>query len=122
MLDVLEIVKTRSLSFHLVTDFVRRAAGTTHRRRPSKRHITPGYHDAAHKVETSVLLIQGELDFIPIRQSEEFFRALFRQDKRVRLLRNAGEGHTISDRANVLDMWKQMEAWLPETMAPRKAP
>ena len=42
-------------------------------------------------------------------------------DKRVRLLRYAGEGHTISDRANVLDMWKQMEAWLKKTMAPRKS-
>ena len=76
----------------------------------------------AHKVETPLLLIQGELDFIPIQQSEEFFTALFRQDKRVRLLRYAGEGHTISDRANVLDMWQQMERWLAETMAPRKAP
>ncbi|HET8670782.1 MAG TPA: prolyl oligopeptidase family serine peptidase [Candidatus Saccharimonadales bacterium] len=76
----------------------------------------------AHKVETPLLLIQGDLDFIPIQQSEEFFTALFRQDKRVRLLRYAGEGHTISDRANVLDMWKQMEAWLTETIAPRKAP
>ena len=61
-------------------------------------------------------------DFIPIQQSEEFFTALFRQDKSVRLLRYAGEGHTISDRANVLEMWKQIEAWLAETMAPRKAP
>lgn len=75
----------------------------------------------AHKVETPVLLIQGELDFIPIQQSEEFFTALFRQEKRVRLLRYAGEGHTIADRANVLDMWKQMEVWLKETMAPRKS-
>jgi dipeptidyl aminopeptidase/acylaminoacyl peptidase len=72
----------------------------------------------AHKVETPLLLIQGELDFIPIQQSEEFFTALFRQDKRVRLLRYAGEGHTISDRANVLHMWKQMESWLAETMKP----
>jgi hypothetical protein len=46
---------------------------------------------------------------------------LFRQDKRVRLLRYAGEGHTISDRANVLDFWQRIEAWLKETMAPRKA-
>jgi dipeptidyl aminopeptidase/acylaminoacyl peptidase len=72
----------------------------------------------AHKVETPLLLIHGELDFIPIQQAEEFFTALFRQDKRVRLLRYAGEGHTISDHVNVLDMWQQMEAWLKETMVP----
>lgn len=72
----------------------------------------------AHKVETPLLLIHGELDFIPIQQSEEFFTALFRQDKRVRFLRYAGEGHTISDRANVLDLWQQIEKWLSETMPP----
>jgi len=70
----------------------------------------------AHKVETPLLLIHGELDFVPIQQAEEFFTALFRQDKRVRLLRYAGEGHTISDRANVLDLWQRMEKWLAETM------
>lgn len=70
----------------------------------------------ADKVETPLLLIHGELDFIPIQQSEEFFTALFRQDKRVRLLRYAGEGHTISNRANVLDLWERMEKWLAETM------
>jgi dipeptidyl aminopeptidase/acylaminoacyl peptidase len=73
----------------------------------------------AHKVETPLLLIHGDLDFIPIQQAEEFFTALFRQDKRVRLLRYAGEGHTIADRENVLDLWRRMETWLTETMSPR---
>lgn len=79
-------------------------------------------HSAIHradKVETPLLLIHGELDFIPIQQAEEFFTALFRQDKRVTFLRYAGEGHTISDRANVLDMWQRLERWLAETMSPR---
>ena len=75
-----------------------------------------------HKVETPVLLIHGELDFIPIQQAEEFFTALFRQDKRAQLLRYAGEGHTISDRANVLDLWRRIEKWLTETMTPRASP
>lgn len=75
-----------------------------------------------HKVETPLLLIHGELDFIPIQQAEEFFTALFRQDKRVQLLRYAGEGHTISDRANVLDLWRRMEKWLAETMSVRPSP
>ena len=76
----------------------------------------------AHKVETPLLLIHGELDFIPIQQSEEFFTALFRQDKRVRFLRYTGEGHTINARANVLHMWQQLEQWLKETMLPRSGP
>ncbi|HEU4931661.1 MAG TPA: prolyl oligopeptidase family serine peptidase, partial [Pyrinomonadaceae bacterium] len=74
----------------------------------------------ANKVETPLLLIHGELDFIPIQQAEEFYTALYRQDKRVTLLRYAGEGHTISDRANVLDMWQRIEKWLAETMPPKK--
>jgi len=74
-----------------------------------------------HQVETPLMLIHGELDFIPIQQAEEFFTALYRQDKRVTLLRYAGEGHTISDRANVLDMWQRIEKWLDETMSPRAA-
>ena len=73
----------------------------------------------APKVETPLLLIHGDLDFVPIQQAEEFFTALFRQDKRARLLRYAGEGHTIADRENVLDLWRRMEMWLTETMSPR---
>ena len=73
----------------------------------------------ADKVETPLLLIHGDLDFVPIQQAEEFFTALFRQDKRARLLRYAGEGHTIADRENVLDLWRRMEMWLTETMFPR---
>lgn len=73
----------------------------------------------AHKVETPLLLIHGELDFIPIQQAEEFFTALFRQDKRAQLLRYAGEGHTISDPANVLDLWRRIDTWLKETMPSR---
>lgn len=27
-----------------------------------------------------------------------------------------GEGHTISDRVNVLDLWTRVKKWLSETM------
>lgn len=87
---------------------------------PDRYRETSAIH-LAHKVETPLLLIHGELDFIPIQQAEEFFTALFRQDKRVKFLRYAGEGHTIADRANVLDLWQQFERWLRETMPPRSA-
>ncbi|NOT08229.1 MAG: S9 family peptidase [Gemmatimonadales bacterium] len=67
-------------------------------------------------VRTPVMLIHGDADFVPVQQAEEFFTALYRQDKKVRLVRYAGEGHTISARANVLDMWRRIEEWLRETM------
>jgi dipeptidyl aminopeptidase/acylaminoacyl peptidase len=71
------------------------------------------------RVNTPLMLVHGEIDFIPIQQAEEVFTALYRQDKRVRLVRYAGEEHTITARANVLDLWRQFDTWLRETMSPR---
>jgi dienelactone hydrolase len=73
---------------------------------------------SASSVRTPLLLVHGDQDFIPIQQAEEFFTALYRQDKRVKLARYAGEEHTISARGNVLDLWRRFEAWLRETMPP----
>ena len=70
----------------------------------------------ADKVQTPLMLVHGDLDFIPIQQAEEFFTALYRQDKRVTLLRYDGEGHGISNRANVLDLWQRLANWLAETL------
>ena len=75
---------------------------------------------SAGKVQTPLMLVHGDLDFIPIQQDEEFFSALYRQDKRATFLRYQGEWHTISNRVNVLDLWKRVTAWLAETMPPRK--
>ena len=69
------------------------------------------------KVETPVMLIQGNLDFVPIEQGEEYFTALYRQGIRAEFVRYVGEWHTISNRENVLDLWKRIDKWLKETMA-----
>jgi dipeptidyl aminopeptidase/acylaminoacyl peptidase len=71
----------------------------------------------AAKVETPVMLIHGDSDFVPVQQAEEFFTALYRQDKRALFVRYQGEGHTISSRANVLDLWGRIESWLSETFS-----
>jgi dipeptidyl aminopeptidase/acylaminoacyl peptidase len=86
---------------------------------------TKRYHEnspvlQADKVETPLMLIHGDLDFVPIQQSEEFFTALYRQDKRAALVRYQGEWHTIDNRSNVLDLWRRMNTWLAETTAPRR--
>jgi dipeptidyl aminopeptidase/acylaminoacyl peptidase len=73
---------------------------------------------SAGSVRTPLLLVHGDKDFIPIQQAEEFFTALYRQDKRVQLARYAGEAHTIAARGNVLDLWRRFDAWLRETMPP----
>jgi len=72
---------------------------------------------SANKVETPLMLIHGDLDFIPVQQAEEFFTALYRQDKRAKFVRYQGEWHTIANRENVLDLWERIADWLSETMA-----
>lgn len=71
------------------------------------------------RVETPLMIVQGENDFISVQQSEEYFSALYRQNKRAVFVRYYGEDHTITRRANVLDFWRRLEAWLLETMPPR---
>jgi dipeptidyl aminopeptidase/acylaminoacyl peptidase len=65
------------------------------------------------------MLVHGDLDYVPIQQAEEFFTALYRQDKRAVFARYQGEWHTIANRVNVLDLWRRIGDWLSETMAPR---
>ena len=72
----------------------------------------------ADKVETPLMLIKGDLDWVPVQQAEEFFTALLRRDKRAVFLRYAGEVHGIIERQNVLDVWRRMTDWLAETMGP----
>lgn len=74
----------------------------------------------ADKVTTPLMMVHGDLDFIPIQQDEEFFTALYRQNKRAVLVRYQGEWHTIANRANVLDLWRRIADWLTETMTPRR--
>ncbi len=68
----------------------------------------------ADRVETPVLIIQGDLDYVHIQQGEEFFNALYRQGKRTRFIRYWGEGHVIQSPANIKHMWKQIFKWLKE--------
>ena len=68
------------------------------------------------QMSTPLMLVHGDKDFIPIQQAEEMFTALYRRDKHAQLVRYAGEGHTISDRVNVLDFWNRVRSWLAATL------
>jgi len=69
------------------------------------------------RVRTPVLIVQGDMDFVPIAQGEEFFTALYRQGKRARFVRYWGEGHFLASPANIRDLWMQIYAWLDEFLA-----
>lgn len=66
------------------------------------------------QIDTPLLLIHGDQDFISIQQAEMLFTELLRRGSRARLVRYAGEGHTVSGRANVTDMWERIFDWWEE--------
>ncbi len=66
------------------------------------------------RVQTPLMIIQGDLDGIPIEQGEEFFMALQRQGKRAEFVRYWGEGHVFQSPANIRDVWERIFAWFKE--------
>ena len=71
------------------------------------------------RVETPLLIIQGDLDYVSMAQGEQFFTALVRQNKRARFIRYWGEGHVLETQANTRDMWQRIFAWLDEFIGPK---
>ena len=71
------------------------------------------------KVETPLMIIHGDMDVaVPIEQAEQFFSALYRQNKRAQFVRYWGEGHVLDSPANIRDMWQRIYAWLDELLTP----
>jgi dipeptidyl aminopeptidase/acylaminoacyl peptidase len=68
------------------------------------------------RIQTPVLMIQGDMDKVSITQGEEMFTALYRERKRARFVRYWGEGHVLLSPANITDSWHQMYAWLDEIL------
>lgn len=66
------------------------------------------------RVETPLLIIHGDLDFVPIEQAEAFFTGLYRQQKPAQFVRYWGEGHLFNSPANICDMWFRIFAWFDE--------
>ncbi len=71
---------------------------------------------AAGDVQTPVLIVQGDMDYVPLQQGEQFFSALYRQGKRARFVRYWGEGHVLRSPANVEDVWERIFAWFDELL------
>ena len=67
----------------------------------------------ADKINTPLLLIQGEFDIRGASaQAEEMFIALYRQGKTAKLLRYGGESHSLAQSpANVRDVYARTVAW-----------
>lgn len=63
-----------------------------------------------------VLLLTADLDFVPMRQAEAMFSALYRQGRHVRLITYWGEKHHVWSPANILDKYREIFAWLDLTL------
>jgi dipeptidyl aminopeptidase/acylaminoacyl peptidase len=72
----------------------------------------------AERVTTPLLIVQGDMDYVPIQQGEEFFTALYRQNKPAEFVRYWGEGHIIESPANVTDLWTRIYGWLARYLNP----
>ncbi len=64
------------------------------------------------RVRTPVLIVHGDTDYVSLTQSEQFFTALHRQNKRARFVRYWGEGHVFASAANIRDLWSRIYEWL----------
>ncbi len=66
----------------------------------------------ASSINSPVMLIHGDLDFVPMAQAEEMFSALDRLGKDVLFVRYWGEGHTLTLPQNTVDMWNRVFKFL----------
>jgi dipeptidyl aminopeptidase/acylaminoacyl peptidase len=66
------------------------------------------------RVQTPLMIVQGDMDYVALQQGEEFFISLYRQGKRAKFVRYWGEGHVLESPANVRDMWNQILSWFAE--------
>ena len=63
------------------------------------------------RVETPLLIIQGDQDMVGMEQIEGLFTALHRFGKRAQLARYWGEWHGFDSPANIRDAWQRKFAW-----------
>lgn len=71
----------------------------------------------ADRIQTPVMIVQGDQDFVAMQQGEQMFSALHRQNKRATFVRYWGEGHVLQSPANVRDMWSRISQWFDSLLA-----
>lgn len=66
------------------------------------------------RVETPLMIVQADLDYVAMQQGEEFFLGLSRLGKKARFVRYWGDSHTLESPANIRDMWNRVFEWFDE--------
>lgn len=62
---------------------------------------------AAERITSPVLLIHGDVDFMPFSSAARMLMAMHRLDRDAILLRYGGEGHVLASPANIRDQWQR---------------
>lgn len=70
----------------------------------------------ADKINTRLLILHGERDYVPVQQAEELFTAMIRQRKTARFVRYLGEGHSLESPANFRHAWSEILSWSKEQL------
>ncbi len=63
------------------------------------------------RVNTPVLIAQGDMDGVPLTEGEQVFTQLYRMGKRARFVRYWGEAHDFTSPANIRHLWGEVGAW-----------
>jgi len=83
-----------------------------------QRYIRNSPFFDVQRMRTPIMLIQGDIDYVGIAQSEQMFAALYRLDKDAILLRYWGEDHLPESPANIRDLYARVFAFLSQKLAP----
>ncbi|HEX8525762.1 alpha/beta hydrolase family protein, partial [Allosphingosinicella sp.] len=89
--------------------------------RDSERYLRNSPISQVEGVRTPIMLIHGDLDYVPMAQAEEYFTALTRLDRDAIFLRYFGEDHILNSPANIRDMWQRLFGWYERHLGPPAA-
>jgi hypothetical protein len=66
---------------------------------------------AADRVTTPLMIVQGDMDVVPVEQGQLMFSALLELGRRATFVRYAGEGHNIVSGYNAVDLERRIKGW-----------
>lgn len=84
----------------------------------SERYLRNSPLFYVNRIETPLLIVQGDMDYVAMQQGEQMFTALYRQNKRAAFVRYWGEGHVLEGPGNIRDMWGRIYKWFDHLLRP----
>jgi hypothetical protein len=83
-----------------------------------ERYLRSSPFYEADRIAVPLLLIGGDLDYVPMEQAERLYVSLARLGRDATLVRYYGEGHVLQSPANIRHQWSKILDFLSRTMGP----